>query len=148
MNLRGVINIPSASLNSGTTYNILCGAAPAHQQIAITGFSFGGTFNEAATPGLLQFCTSASQGTSGTTFTPLPLVQQDTTTFQSTWIGTPSGAPSTIVALDSRVVNPQLSITELWGANDWYVIKGGGFFVVQFTPQQTTNYAGWFRILE
>ncbi len=148
MNLRGAVNIPSASLTASTTYNLACGAAPANQRIAITGFGFFGTFNAAGTAGLLQFARASSQGSSGTGLTTYPLDQDTTETFQSTWIGTPSTPPSSIVPFDSRFINPQLGLTELWGPDDYVYLKGGGFFVVQFTPAQTCNYGGWLRINE
>lgn len=148
MYLRGTVRIAQATFNGSTTYNLYCCAAPAHQQIAVTGFGIYGGYNNAGTPGLLEFCTASSQGTSGTTVTPIPLVQSITTTFQSSWITQPSGAPGTIAPFESRLVNPQTGISELWAQNDWYVIAGGGFFVVQFTPAQTTTYCMWLRIAE
>jgi hypothetical protein len=148
MNLYGVLNLPATSLTASTTYNLACGTAPAHQKIAITGFGYYGAYNAAGTPGLLQMCTATSGGSSGTTITPAPLDQIDTTTFQSTWLSYPSGAPSAIAGYDSRYVNPQLGLTELWSENDWYIIKGGGFWVLQFTPAVTVSYAGWIRICE
>jgi hypothetical protein len=148
MNLRCVVNIPQASLNSGTTYNIACGSAPSNQRIAVSGFGYFGGFNAAATPGLWQFARASSQGSSGTALTIKTLDDDDTETPQSSWITQPSTPPSSIVVIDSRYVNPQLGLTELWDADNYIEIKGGGFFVVQFTPQQTTNYAGWLRIIE
>jgi len=148
MYLRGTARIAQASFTAGTTYNLLCCAAPAHQQVAVTGFGLYGTSNAAATPGLLEFATASSQGTSGTTVTPTSLVQAITTTFQSSWITQPSGAPGSIVPFESREVNPQGGISELWSQNDWYVIKDGGFFIVQWTPQFTGNYCAWMRIAE
>ena len=149
MNLRGLINIASASLTASTTYNLVVCAAPSNQRIAITGFGFYGAYNAAATPGLLQFCKAANAGSSPTaTLTPFPLDPECTETFQSTWTTTPSTPPGTIVAADSRYVNPQLGLTELWDDSNFIMIKGGGFFVLQFTPGQTTNYTGWLRINE
>ncbi len=148
MNLRCVVNIPQASLNSGTTYNLACLAAPANQRIAITGFGLYGGYNAAATSGLLQFATATNQGSSGTAMTVKPLDNDDTETPQSSWITQPGTPPSSIVPVDSRLVNPQLGLTELWDADNYIIVKGGGFYVVQFTPAQTTNYAGWLRICE
>ncbi len=148
MNLRGVVNIPGATLTAGTTYNVACGVAPADQRIAITGFGFFGTYNAAATAGLLQFCDAGTQGSGGTTLTIKHVIKDQTTPFQSSWIGMPSTAPSTIVPNDTRYVNAQLGLTELWGPDDWIEIGGGGFFIVQFTPQQTATYGGWLRINE
>jgi len=148
MNLRGFCNFAQVSLTSGTTYNILVGSAPAQQRIAVTGFGIFGAYNAAATPGLLQFAKATSAGSGATTVTPLPLEPECTETFQSTWGTQPSGAPSGIVAFDSREVNPQLGLTEYFPQGDEIFIKGGGFFVLQFTPQVTTNYSGWLRINE
>lgn len=148
MNLYGVLNLPATSLTATTVYNVACGTAPAHQKIAITGFGWYGAYNAAGTPGLLSFCTATSGGSSGTTITPLPLDESDATTFQSTWLGYPSSAPSSIVIADSRYVNPQLGLTELWDERNWIVFKGGGFWLLQFTPAVTVSYAGWLRICE
>jgi hypothetical protein len=148
MNLRGVVNIASATLTSGTTYNLACCAAPANQRIAITGFGYFGGFNAAGAAGFLHFARATSQGSSGTTLTPLPLEDDEAETFQSSWLATPSSAPSAITILDTRFINPQLGLTELWGPDDYVMLKGGGFFVMQFIPQQTTNYGGWIRICE
>jgi hypothetical protein len=148
VNLRGFVNIAQGSLTSGTTYNLLVGAAPAQQRVAVTGFGIFGAYNAAATPGLLQFAKAASAGSGGTAVTPLPLEPECTETFQSTWATQPSSAPSSIVVFDSREVNPQLGLTEYFPLGDEIYIKGGGFFVIQFTPQVTCNYSGWIRINE
>ena len=148
MNLYGVLNLPETSLTAATTYNVACGTAPAHQKIAITGFGYYGAYNAAGTPGLLHFCRATSGGSSGTTITPLPTDDSDATTFQSTWLGYPGTPPSSITILDSREVNPQLGLTELWDEKNWYVMKGGGFWLLQFIPQVTVAYSGWLRICE
>ena len=148
MNLRGMVNIAEASLTSGTTYNLLCCAAPSNQRIAIIGYKFFGKYNAAATPGLLQFCKAASQGSSGTTVTPLPKEPECTETFQSSWIATPSTPPSTIVAMTTEEVNPQLGVSDYVPLGEEIYVKGGGFFVLQFTPQVTTTYGGWLSINE
>ncbi len=149
MLLRGQLNLPGGSLTSGTTYNLCCGTAPANQRIAVTGFGFFGAYNAAATPGLLQFGKATSGGVAGTAIVPLPLDPECTETFQSTWLNATGGtAPTSITVFDSRYVNPQLGLTELWDERNYIMIKGGGFFVLQFTPQQTTTYGGWVRIIE
>jgi hypothetical protein len=148
MYLRGKIYFPSASLTSGTTYNIFCGAAPANQRIAIEGFGWYGAANAAQTPGLLSFARATSQGTTGTTITPGAGDQDTAETFQSSWISQPSGAPSGISVLDERMVNPQIGLSEYFPGQLAYVMKGGGFFVMQFTPQWTGNYTGWLLIAE
>ena len=148
MNLRGVILLTQTSLTGGTTYNLACCAAPSNQEIALTGFGYFGYYNAAGTPGKLTFNYASNQGSSGTALTPAPLIQQDTTTFRSSWISYPSAGPSITTQLDERAINPQLGLTELWSERDWIVVKAGGFFIVQFIPQQTVNYGGWLRILE
>lgn len=148
MYLRGKIHFPSASLTSGTTYNIFCGAAPSNQRIAIEGFGWYGQANAAQTPGVLAMCTASSQGSAGTSLTPKPLDQDTAETFQSTWISQPGTPPSSIVEIDERMVNPQIGLSEYFPGQLAYVIKGGGFFVVQFTPQWTGNYNGWLLLAE
>lgn len=151
MYLRGTIRVAQATFNASTTYNLYAGTAPAHQQIAITGFGIYGGLNTAGGPGLLEFCTATSSGSTsggGSVVTPVSLVQEIATTFQSTWITQPGTAPTSIVAYESREVNPQGGVSELWSQNDWYVVKGGGFWVMQFTPQATTTYCAWLRIAE
>lgn len=148
MYLRGKVYYASASLTSGTTYNIFCGAAPANQRIAIEGFGWFGAANAAQTPGLLSFCWASSQGSSGTSLTPQPTDKDTAETFQSTWLATPSSAPTGITVIDERMVNPQIGLSEYFPGQLAYVMKGGGFFVMQFTPQWTGNYAGWLLIGE
>jgi hypothetical protein len=148
VNLKGVLNFAQISLTSGTTYNVFCGTAPSNQRIAITGFGFFGTLNAAGTPGLLQFCDATSGGSGGTTLTPRPLEPECTETFQSTWLSLPSTAPTSIVGKDSREVNPQMGLTEYFPMGDEWMLKGGGFFVLQFVCQATGNYSGWLRINE
>ena len=144
------VNIPQASLTSGTTYNLLAGTAPANQRIRIRGIKFFGTANSAQTPGLLQFCTASSGGSGGSTITPKGRDQlgETTETPQSTWLNAPSSAPSGIVAFNSAEVNPQSGIYESYPDPEGYFIKGGGYFVLQFTPQYTGNYAGTLTIEE
>ena len=149
MRLFGEIQIAPASLTASTTYNLACLAAPTNQRVGITGFGFFGNYNAAGTPGLLSFCTASSQGSSGTSLTPYPYLDPETSyTFQSSWLATPSSAPSSIVARASRYVNPQLGLTEFWDQDNWYICKGAGFLVVQFTPGQTATYGGWLRFGE
>lgn len=143
MNLRGKVNFPRQSLTATTTYNIICLAAPANQRVAVEGIAMFGEANSAQTPGLLALCKAASQGATGTALTPYPIDQDMTETFQTSIISLPSTAPSTIVVLDDRGVNPQIGITEYFPGTFAYQVKGGGFFVVQFTPQWTGNYWGW-----
>ena len=146
--LRGRVNIPQASLTSGTTYNLLVGAAPTNQRVVIEGFGLYGTANAAGTPGLLQFCRATSAGTSSTAVTPKPVEEECTETFQSTWGTQPTGAPTGISAVDSREVNPQFGLSENWLGGMEMTMKGGGFWVLQFTPQVTGNYSGWVQIQE
>lgn len=146
--LGGQVNIAQASLTSGTTYNLLTGAAPANQRIKIRGFAIYGAAGSAQTPGLLSFCKAASAGTGGTAVTPLPDEPECTETFQSTWINQPSGAPSSIVTIDSREINPQTGIEAYLPQGQERWIKGGGFWVLQFTPQWTGNYSGFLSIEE
>jgi hypothetical protein len=149
MNLRGKIRLVQASLTSGTTYYLFVIAAPAQQRIAIEAFGIFGNANAANTPGLLQFCSATSAGTSPTsTLTPHPLEPECTETFQATYTYNPTGAPSAITVIDDRSVNPQLGITEYLPQGQEYFVKGGGFFVVQFVPQWTGNYNGWLQINE
>ena len=93
MRLFGEIQIAPASLTASTTYNLACLAAPTNQRVGITGFGFFGNYNAAGTPGLLSFCTASSQGSSGTSLTPYPYLDPETSyTFQSSWLATPSSA--------------------------------------------------------
>jgi hypothetical protein len=147
MNLRGELNIAPASLTASTTYNLLCGESPAHQQIAITGFGYYGSASAAGASGLLQFATAANQGSSGTTITP-GLLSGLAVTFQSSWISTPSTAPGTIVPYASRYVNPQTGLFEFWGSNDWFLMAPSTFWILQFTPGASGTYGGWLRIAE
>jgi hypothetical protein len=71
-----------------------------------------------------------------------------TETFQGTYTYNPGTPPASIVVIDDRSVNPQLGLTEYFPQGQEYFIKGGGFFVVQFTPQWTGNYNGWFGVNE
>lgn len=148
MNLRGKVRFTQQSLTSGTTYNVFCGAAPSNQVIAIEAVGFFGYANAAQTPGLLTMCKASSQGSSGTTLTPMSTKGDYGETFQSSWISLPSTPPSSIVGIDDRGVNPQTGIADYFPGQLAYEIKGGGFFVVQFTPQWTGNYSGWLLIGE
>ena len=148
MYLRGKIHFASASLTSGTTYNIFCGSAPANQRIAIEGFGWFGGANAAQMPGVLAMCRASSQGSSGTSLTPRTLDEDDTETFQSSWISQPGTPPSSIVEIDERMVNPQIGLESYFPGQLAYIMKGGGFFVVQFTPQWSGNYNGWLLLGE
>lgn len=148
MNLRGKIYFPSTSLTSGTTYQVWCGAAPANQRVSIEGFGFYGAANAAQTPGVLTFNRATSQGSSGTTRTPVALNQDQAETFQSTWISTPATPAGGLTEIDERMVNPQIGLSEYFPGPLAYEIKGGGFFVVTFTPQWTGNHNGWLLLSE
>ena len=146
--LGGKVNIAQGSLTATTTYNLLVGAAPAQQRVKIRGFAIYGAAGSAQTPGLLQFCKASSAGSGGTSVTPLPDEPECTETFQSTWATQPSSAPSSIVAIDSREVNPQTGLEVYFPQGQEVYMKGGGFFVIQFTPQWTGNYSGFLSIEE
>ena len=146
--LGGQVNIAQVSLTSGTTYNLLVGSAPTNQRIKIRGVEIYGAAGTAQTPGLLQFCKASSAGSGGTSVTPLPDEPECTETFQSTWSTQPSSAPSSIVGIDSREVNPQTGVPIYFPQGQERYIKGGGFFVLQFTPQWTGNYSGFLSIEE
>lgn len=149
MNLRGKLRFPQTSLTSGTTYYLWVLAAPANQRIAIEGFSLYGAAPSAQAPGVLQFCRATSAGTSpGATLTPHPLEEECTETYQGTYTYNPSGAPSGITIVDDRSVNPQLGLCEYFPLGLELMVKGGGFFVVQFIPAWTGNYNGWLLINE
>jgi hypothetical protein len=149
MNLRGKVRFPQTSLTAGTTYYLYVGTAPANQRIALEAYGIYGAAASAQTPGVLQFCTAASAGTTPTVLTPHPLEPECTETFQSVWGYNPTGsAPSTIVPFDDRSVNPQLGLTEYFPQGQEIFIKGGGFLVIQFIPGYTGNYNGWIQINE
>ena len=145
----GIIRFAQANLNSGTTYYLFVGAAPATQEVCVTGFGLYGFYNAAATPGLVQFCRGSSAGSSGSSLAPEPLREAEGSgyTFQSTWKYNPT-SPTVSITLGDWGLNPQLAITELWNQNDYIWIKPSGILIVQFTPQQTCNYSGWMRIAE
>ena len=142
------VNIPSTSLNAGTTYNLLAGTAPANQRIRIRGLEMYGTANSAQTPGLVQFATATSGGSGGTTITPKPREGENNETPQSTWLNLPSTAPTGISAYNSSGVNPQIGLIKSFPDPEGYFIKGGGYWVLQFTPQYTGNYYGMLEIEE
>lgn len=142
------VNIPQTSLTSGTTYNLLAATAPANQRIRIRGLKFFGAAPSAQTPGLLQFCSAASGGSGGTAITPKPREGENTETPQSTWQNLPTTAPSSIVAYNSAEVNPQVGLIDTYPDPEGYFIKGGTYWVLQFTPQWTGNYSGTLVIEE
>jgi hypothetical protein len=146
--LLGKVNVAQGSLTSGTTYNLIWGTAPTNQRVKIRGFGFYGAYNTNGTPGLLQFCKSSSGGSGGTAVTPLPNEPECTETFQSSWINQPSTAPSSIVAIDSREINPQLGIEIFFPQGQEDYMKGGGFGGFQLTPGATTSHAGVVHIEE
>lgn len=145
--LRGKVRFASQTLTASTTYNVFCGTAPTNQKIAIEGFGWFGAANAAQTPGILSFCRAASAGSAGTTLTPLPLDDQNTETFQSTWLSLPGTAPTSIAPIDERLINPQVG-AEVYLLAVPYIMRGAGFFVVQFTPGWTGNYDGFLLINE
>jgi hypothetical protein len=143
------VNIPQASYTSGTTYNIICGAAPANQRVRIRSLKFAGAANSAQTPGLLQFCSATSGGVTGNpAVTPKPREGENTETPQSTWLALPTTAPTAITPYNSMEVNPQIGIYESYPDPEGYFIKGGGFWCLQFTSGWTGNYAGTLTIEE
>lgn len=147
MNLRGKVYFPSTSLTASTTYNIFVGSAPANQRIAVEAFGFYGNANAAQTPGVLSFCRATGAGTGGSSATPLPIDEDDTETFQSTW-NTGATSPTGVSIIDERMVNPQIGLSEYFPGQLSYVLKGSGIFVLQFTPGFTCNYNGWILIAE
>lgn len=147
MYLRGKVYYASASLTSGTTYNVFVCSAPANQRIAIEGFGWFGAANAAQTPGVLSFNIASTTGTGGSSLTPKPIDQDTVETFQSVW-KTGTTSPSITYEIDERMVNPQIGLSEYFPGQLSYVIKGGGIMVVQFTPQWTGNYNGWILLGE
>ena len=148
MNLRGKVRFAQASLTSGTTYYLWVGTAPANQRVFIEAFAVYGAAPSAQTPGVLQFATASSAGSGGTALTPHAVETDCAETFQSVWAYNPSTAPSSIVTLDDRSVNPQLGLEVYLPQGQEYQIKGGGFLVVVFIPAYTGNYNGWLQINE
>lgn len=148
MYLRGKVRFSQQTLTSGTTYNIFCVAAPANQRVAIEGIGVFGYANAAQTPGLVSMCTATSQGSTGTSLTPKSIDGDDSETFQSSWLSLPSTPPSSIAVIDDRGVNPQIGLEVYFPGQLAYMVKGGGFFVVQFTPAWTGSYSAWVMIGE
>ncbi len=142
------VNIPSTTLTSGTTYNLLAGTAPANQRIRIRGLELYGTANSAQTPGLVQFASATAGGTGGTAITPKAREGENTEIPQSTWLNLPATAPTGIVAYNSAGVNPQIGLIKSFPDPEGYFIKGGTYFVLQFTPQYTGQYYGTLEIEE
>jgi hypothetical protein len=141
--LGGKANIAAGSLTASTTYNIIVASAPTNQRVRLRGLAYYGAYNTNGTPGLLQYCKAASAGSGGTSVTPLPSEPECTETFQSTWATQPSSAPSSIVAIDTREVNPQLGVEVYFPQGQEDIMKGGGFNLFQFTPGTTSTYGGF-----
>jgi len=149
--LRGTFFFPKTSLTAGTTYNLFCLAAPAHQRVVVEGIWVYGDYNTAGTCGPVYTCRASSQGSigvSGSALTAYPVDEDDTETFQTTCYSLPGTAPSSIVPFGGRMVNPQLGVDQYWIPAHQRIIKGGGFFVVQFVPGSAANYLAELQFVE
>jgi hypothetical protein len=146
--LIGEVALPYTSISSGTTYQLWQCVAPAHQKVLINGWFVGNDANTNSTPGLLSLYFAGTAGSGGTSATPVSIDQDDTETFQSTWITMVGTLASSLTLIRSEFINPQVSVPQYLPLFEEIRLKGGGCFVVQFIPQYSGKVGGWIRFSE